>query len=144
MGQYPMVELKNVAVVNITFRKAGEMCNKGRVVVDIDNYNFAGRITDDVIIGSYSEGKYNIRYYYHTYTFSTKDRTGEIDYFVSEYEIELTSSFPKTYVENDFCNTRITFGDDNNFYELTFDDFVTEPRLMYETLNNIRDLIKTF
>lgn len=145
MGEYPMVELKDVAVVNITFRKPGSLYNEGRIVIDVKTYNFAGHITDDVIVGFYRDGAFFIQYFSKEYYTTPSPVPGMPDAIVDwkEYVVELTVEFEKTMVENDFINHKLFFGQNSeNQYELTFEGFETNLQNIYRTLQCTEDLMK--
>lgn len=145
MGDYPMVELKNVAVVNITFRKPGSLYNEGRIVIDVKTYDFAGHITDDVVVGFYRDGCFNIQYFYKEYETAPSPVPGmpEVILGWKEYAVELSVEFEKTTVEQDFTDRKLFFGrNSDDQYELTFEGFEANPQTIYRTLHCTEDLMK--
>ena len=144
MDGYHKIAVKNVCVVDVCFRRLGLLYNDGRIIVDIDTYDFAGHITDDVIVGFYRNGKYYIHYYYKTYIFDVNPVTGMIEgegYQWEEYEIQLTVDFKKRTPKEDFVNNMLEFGDDSDSYVLTFETIISEIQEIQNTLNNNIDLL---
>lgn len=142
MDGYHKIAVKNVSAVDICFRKEGLLYNEGRIVVDVETYDFAGHITDDVIVGFYRNGIYYIHYYYMTYIFDINPITGISEnpmYQYEEYEIQLKVEFERTTIPNDFTKKILKFGKDK--YSLTFEQIVPDVRQINEVVNNNLDLI---
>lgn len=144
MDGYQKIAVKNVCVVDICFRRQGDLYNEGRIVVDVDTYDFAGHITDDVIIGFYRDGKYKIHYYYKTYDLDVNPITGVIEepeVFCQEYDIYLENEFEKTTIAQDFVNQMVVFGDGQDLYMLSFETIVEDMQEIQKVLNNTVDLL---
>lgn len=145
MEKYQKIAIKNVCIVDICFRRVGLLYSEGRIVVDIDTYDFAGRITDDIIIGFYRDGKYNIHYYYKTYIFNVNPITGILEgpeYQWEEYEIRLTADFEKTTPREDFVENMLKFWNQNDEFILSFEYIISDIQEIQKTLEYNQDLLK--
>lgn len=49
-GGYRRITVSKVCIAEICFRKKDVLFNEGSVVLDIDTFDFAGFITNDVIV----------------------------------------------------------------------------------------------
>lgn len=144
MDGYHKIAVKNVCIVDICFRRQGELYNEGRIVVDVDTYDFAGHITDDVIIGFYRDGKYKIHYYYKTYDLDVNPITGiieEPEVLCQEYDIYLESKLEKTSIAQDFVNQMLIFECEQDLYMLSFEYVVDDMQEIQKVLNNTADLL---
>lgn len=59
------IPMYNVCIMDVDYCIKGRMYNGGRILIDRDTFNFAGHLTDDVLIGTYENGTFEICYYYH-------------------------------------------------------------------------------
>lgn len=144
MDGYHKIAVKNVCIVDICFRRLGLLYNEGRIVVDIDTYDFAGHITDDIIVGFYRDGKYYIHYYYKTYIFNVNPITGVVvgpEFRWEEYEIYLENDFEKRSITEDFVNQMLKFGDEYDEYILSFEKIISDMQEIQKTLNHNTDLL---
>lgn len=144
MDGYHKIAVKNVCIVDICFRRLGLLYNEGKIVVDIDTYDFAGHITDDIIVGFYRDGKYQIHYYYKTYIFDVDPITGVIEgpgFKWEEYEIYLENDFEKTSIAEDFVDRMLKFGDDQEMYILSFENIIADMQEIQKVLNYNTDLL---
>ena len=140
MDIYPKIEVSNIAVVNVTFRRANFLYNEGRVVVDIGTYDFAGHLANDVVVGFYRNGVYEIHYFYHDYDFKPTKQS-EVEYDVSVYEYELSIPFEKTAPGEDFTGRRVICGQADDEFSFTFEQFEPDLQKTYETINSTQDLL---
>ena len=140
MDIYPKIEVSNIAVVNVTFRRANFLYNEGRVVVDIGTYDFAGHLANDVVVGFYRNGVYEIHYFYHDYDFKPAKQS-EVEYDVSVYEYELSIPFEKTSPGEDFTGRRLICGQADDEFSFTFEQFEPDLQKTYETINSTQDLL---
>lgn len=140
MDIYPKIEVSNVGVINVTFRRANFLYNEGRVVVDVKTYDFAGHLANDVVVGFYRDGVYTIHYYYHTYDFEPKN-SQEVEYDVNVYEFELSIPFEKTVPAEDFTGRQLVCIDGEDEFTLTFEQFEPNLQKVYETINECQDLL---
>lgn len=140
MDIYPKIEVSNIAVVNVTFRRANFLYNEGRVVVDIGTYDFAGHLANDVVVGFYRNGVYKIHYFYHDYDFKPAKQS-EVEYDVSVYEYELSIPFEKTVPGEDFTGRRLICGQADDEFSFTFEQFEPDLQKTYETINSTQDLL---
>ena len=140
MDIYPKIEVSNIAVVNVTFRRANFLYNEGRVVVDIGTYDFAGHLANDVVVGFYRNGVYEIHYFYHDYDFKPAKQS-EVEYDVSVYEYELSIPFEKTVPGEDFTGRRLICGQADDEFSFTFEQFEPDLQKTYETINSTQDLL---
>lgn len=144
MDGYHKIAVKNVCIVDICFRRLGLLYNEGRIVVDIDTYDFAGHITDDIIVGFYRNGKYYIHYYYKTYIFNVDPITGVVvgpEFRWEEYDIYLENDFEKKSIAEDFVNQMLKFGDEQDTYILSFENIISDMQEIQKTLNHNTDLL---
>lgn len=58
------VPMYNVCVVDVVFCIEGTLYNDGRIAIDRDSFEFAGYLADDIILGFYKDGVYDIHYHY--------------------------------------------------------------------------------
>ena len=123
MDMYPKIEVSNVGVINVTFRRANFLYNEGRIVVDVKTYDFAGHLANDVVIGFYRDGVYTIHYYYHAYDF------------------ELSIPFEKTVPAEDFTGRQLICVDGEDEFVFTFEKFEPNLQKVYETINECQDLL---
>ena len=140
MDMYPKIEVSNVGVINVTFRRANFLYNEGRVVVDVKTYDFAGHLANDVVIGFYRDGVYTIHYYYHAYDFEPKS-SQEVEYDVNVYEFELSIPFEKTVPAEDFTGRQLICVDGEDEFVFTFEKFEPNLQKVYETINECQDLL---
>lgn len=144
MDGYHKIAVKNVCIVDICFRRLGLLYNEGRIVVDIDTYDFAGHIADDIIVGFYRDGKYYIHYYYKTYIFNVNPITGVVvgpEFRWEEYEIYLENDFEKRSITEDFVNQMLKFGDEYDEYILSFEKIISDMQEIQKTLKHNTDLL---
>lgn len=144
MGMYPKIAVRNVCVVDVCFRMMGKLYNEGKIIVDIDSYDFAGYLTDDVIIGLYEDGKYNIQYYYKNYNFDgdIRVRENEIGYQLEEYLIELSTELKKTIPNKDFVSNELCFKYGTDMFFLSFNTIISEQKEIERVLESNMDLLK--
>lgn len=122
---YRRIAVNKVCIAEICFRKKDVLFNEGKVVLDIDTYDFAGFITDDVIVGYYRDGKYQVYYYYNCIEFreipnSPKINTGTVLQYSYEQKVfNLEAEFYVVGIPETFTNTTIFFDRD---FELTFNN----------------------
>ena len=90
MDEYHRIEVKNVSIINVCFRKIGALFNSGRIVLDVDTYDFAGHLSDDVIVGFYRDGKYFVHYY--SPPFNKSSASGPIFPLPSLYRMSISPS----------------------------------------------------
>ena len=130
MDEYPKIGVKNVAVVNVCLRMEDKLFNQGRIILDIDTYDFAGRITDEVIVGIYNNGMYDIYYYNIQYNFDNSPQMdlydgefgeGELNFEYEEYEIQMQVQFTKNKLPDDFTGQMLSFN--NAQITIAFDGF---------------------
>lgn len=143
MEDYHKISVKNVCIVNICFQKKGELFNQGRIVLDIDTYDFAGHITDDVIVGFYKNGIYYIYYYYNKWSFDVDPSllmTDEIVNQFEEYEIQMSCGFGRNKLPEDFTDVMMKFDDGN--YVIRFEGIVSERETIQRYLEYNQDLLK--
>ena len=140
MDMYPKIEVSNVGVINVTFRRANFLYNEGRIVVDVKTYDFAGHLANDVVIGFYRDGVYTIHYYYHAYDFEPKS-SQEVEYDVNVYEFELSIPFEKTVPAEDFTGRQLICVDGEDESVFTFGKFEPNLQKVYETINECQDLL---
>ncbi len=142
MEEYPKIGIKDVALVNVCLRIEDKLFNNGQVILDIETYDFAGRLTNDVIIGLYDGKKYTIYYYYQNYEFedlegsdddvceiseddevfeNSEDEIEEVEmqFEYQEYKIEMEADFKRNALPDDFIN-RIIFCKNSNI-TISFD-----------------------
>lgn len=147
-GSYPKIGIKNVAVVNVCLRMEGELFNQGRIILDIDTYDFAGRLTDEVIVGLYDNGMYHIYYYHVQYNFSGNPQIdlfgnvseGEMEFEYDEYEIEMQVQFEKNKLPNDFTGKMFSFDDPQ--ITIAFDGFEPSIEIIQSCLEQNADLVE--
>ncbi len=151
MENYHKIAVKNVAVVNVCFRIEGKMFNEGRIILDIDTYNFAGKLSNDIIFGFYDNGRYTIYYYYKTFGFEDVPEVyddseydefeeEEIEYEYQEYEIVMTIPFHKNKLPDDFRYLKMEF--DEYEISITFDEFESDMDAIQRCLEDNADLIE--
>ena len=131
MEEYPKIGIKDVALVNVCLRIEDKLFNNGQVILDIETYDFAGRLTNDVIIGLYDGKKYTIYYYYQNYEFEDLEGSDddvceiseieevEMQFEYQEYKIEMEADFKRNALPDDFIN-RIIFCKNSNI-TISFD-----------------------
>ncbi len=145
MEEYPKIGIKDVALVNVCLRIEDKLFNNGQVILDIETYDFAGRLTNDVIIGLYDGKKYTIYYYYQNYEFEDLEGSDddvcevseddevfensedeieeyeevEMQFEYQEYKIEMEADFKRNALPDDFIN-RIIFCKNGNI-TISFD-----------------------
>ncbi|MBQ7410863.1 MAG: hypothetical protein IJW20_05740 [Clostridia bacterium] len=140
MDGYHKIAVKNVGIINICFRREGMLFNQGRVVLDIDTYDFAGRITDDVIVGYYEEDMYHIHYYYKNHLIEINPLTQMIvnagnDY--EEYHLEFLMEFKRGNIPEDFTATQMRDED----FTVTFESMEVDSNIICRTLESNLDLL---
>ena len=148
MDGYPRIGVKNVAIVNICLRMEGTLFNQGRIILDIDTYDFAGRLTDEVIVGKYNNGMYDIYYYNIQYNFGDDDPYAdlgnvcvderELEY--EEYEIQMQVLFDKNKLPDDFTGQMLSFNDAQ--ITIAFDGFEPNMEIIQRCLEENADLIE--
>lgn len=145
--EYQKIAVKNVVVINVCLGIEGKMLNEGRIILDIDTYNFAGRLTNDIILGFYKDGRYTIYYYYKTFgtdvwpqIYYEDSEDDEIMYEYQEYEFMLIIPFLKNEVVDDFKERDLKFEE----YEITisFKEFETDMNKIKRCLETNSDLIE--
>ena len=144
MEKYHKIAVKNVCVVNVCFRRIGKLYNDGKIVVDVDSYDFAGRLTDDVIVGFYENGKYHIYYYYKNYDFDVDlklETPKTAEYIYNEYLIEMSTKFEKNSPEYDFVGNKISFYLKDDEFELSFEIIVSDMQEIQKAINYNMDLL---
>lgn len=143
MENYPRIAVKNVCVVDVCFRRSGRLYNEGKIVLDIDSYDFAGYLTNDVIIGLYKNGEYTIHYYYNVYKFDGElfAEDDSVAYQVEEYLIEMSKEFKRTTPDVDFVNNEIMFRNGLETFVLSFNMIVSEKEEIEKALNHNMDLL---
>lgn len=52
----------NKCIADVVFRKVGESVNFGKVIIDVETYNFEGTLTLDKIKGTFQNGIYAFDY----------------------------------------------------------------------------------
>ncbi len=120
---YRKIAVSKICIAEICFRKKDALFNEGKVVFDIETFDFAGFITDDVIVGYYRNGKYYVYYYYNVYVFRDLPDSPKInmetpvEYSYEQYEIELSTEIHVDDCIELLADTKIAF-DEN--YELKF------------------------
>ncbi len=137
---YPKIEVKNVSVINICFRSKGTFVNEGRIVLDIDTYNFVGHLTDDVIVGYYGGGMYQIYYFYKEYQMKFDPETQliiAVSDVYQEYQYEMFMRFRKNNLKSDFSNTVICDLD----YSITFEKIEDDLDIIRRTIEENSDLL---
>lgn len=149
MDGYPRIGVKNVAVVNVCLRIEDKLFNQGRIILDIDTYDFAGRLTDEVIVGNYDNGMYHIYYYYIHYNFDSDSQMEldegelcmeerELEY--EEYEIEMQALFTPNKLPDDFTGRMLSFNDAQ--ITIAFDGFEPDMQIIQRCLEENADLIE--
>lgn len=163
MERYPKIGIKDVALVNVNLRVEDKMFNTGQVILDIETYDFAGRLTDDVIVGLYDGKKYTIYYYYKYYQF--EDIEGSYDDEVledseydeyddeieeyeetemkiecQEYKIQMEADFKRNALPDDFTNRIIFCG--NGQITISFDGMESDFENIKNQLERNIDLIE--
>lgn len=118
-GDYRKIAINRVCIAEICFRKKDALFNTGKIVLDVDTFDFAGFITGDVIVGYYRNEKYYVYYYYNYIQFKERPNSayGELEYSCKQYEIELSTDCHIENILTSFTNNTIIFGEK---YELTF------------------------
>lgn len=114
-GGYRKITVSKVCIAEICFRKKDVLFNEGKVVLDIDTFDFAGFITNDVIVGYYRDGKYKV-YYYYNFIEAKEASTpltalGIKQYSYGQKEFELEAEFHAESFEKSFINTNIIFAE---------------------------------
>lgn len=140
MGDYHTIAVKNVGIINICFRREGMLFNQGRIVLDIDTYDFAGHITNDVIVGYYEEDMYHIHYYYKIDLFEIDPLTQvivDVGNAYEEYHLEFLMEFKRGILPNDFTGTLLRDED----YTVTFENMESDPNIIRRTLEANLDLL---
>lgn len=141
MDEYPRVEMKNFTVVKCIFRRLGWLYNEGRIVVDLDSYNFVGHLTNDVIIAKYNKGAFEIKYYQTTY--ECVEILGQM--FLADKRHEMIVPFKKGDPNLDFSDNVLRYiyigEDESSEYEVEFVDYETDPDIINETIYSVQDLI---
>lgn len=145
---YPKIGIKNVAVVNVCLRMEGKLFNQGRVILDIDTYDFAGRLTDEVIVGLYDNGMYHIYYYNVQYNFFENPQTDlfgnvsedDLQFEYEESQIEMQVQFEKNKLPNDFTGKMFSFNDSQ--ITIAFDGFEPDIKVIQSCLEQNADLIE--
>lgn len=140
MDIYPKIEVSNIAVINVTFRRANFLYNEGRIVVDVKTYDFAGHLANDVVVGFYRDGAFVIHYFYHSYDFKPVN-SQDVEYDVDVYEYELSIPFEKTVPAEDFTGRQLVCISDEDEFIFTFEQFESNLQKVYETINNTQDLL---
>ena len=147
MDGYPRIGVKNVAVVNVCLRIEGTLFNQGRVILDIDTYDFAGRLTDEVIVGKYNNGMYDIYYYNIQYNFDENPYADlgnvcveEREFEYEEYEIQMKVLFDKNKLLDDFTGQMLSFNDAQ--ITIAFDGFEPNMKIIQRCLEENADLIE--
>lgn len=149
MDEYPKIGVKNVAVVNVCLRMEDKLFNQGRIILDIDTYDFAGRITDEVIVGIYNNGMYDIYYYNIQYNFDNSPQMdlydgefgeGELNFEYEEYEIQMQIQFTKNKLPDDFTGQMLSFN--NAQITIAFDGFEPDMQIIQRCLEENTDLIE--
>jgi hypothetical protein len=149
MDEYPKIGVKNVAVVNVCLRMEDKLFNQGRIILDIDTYDFAGRITDEVIVGIYNNGMYDIYYYNIQYNFDNSPQMdlydgefgeGELNFEYEEYEIQMQVQFTKNKLPDDFTGQMLSFN--NAQITIAFDGFEPDMQIIQRCLEENTDLIE--
>lgn len=140
--------VKNYAVIEVCFRKVGVYCNFGKIVVDVDTYDFAGILTYDKIIGYYKEGSYIIFYHGISCNYEINPITHKVGriYPVDSEKFRVDSPFKKTNdLVADFSkDAAISTEINDNTYVLTFDKFITDQNEAQMIIQNYMksDLIR--
>lgn len=140
MGDYHTIAVKNVGIINICFRREGMLFNQGRIVLDIDTYDFAGHITDDVIVGYYENDMYHIHYYYRTYLFEVDpitQRIVDVGDSYEEYHMEFLMEFKRGTLPGDFTGTQLRDED----FTVTFERMESDSNIIRRTLESNLDLL---
>lgn len=149
MDEYPKIGVKNVAVVNVCLRMEDKLFNQGRIILDIDTYDFAGRLTDEVIVGIYNNGMYDIYYYNIQYNFDNSPQMdlydgefgeGELNFEYEEYEIQMQIQFTKNKLPDDFTGQMLSFN--NAQITIAFDGFEPDMQIIQRCLEENTDLIE--
>lgn len=149
MDEYPKIGVKNVAVVNVCLRMEDKLFNQGRIILDIDTYDFAGRLTDEVIVGIYNNGMYDIYYYNIQYNFDNSPQMdlydgefgeGELNFEYEEYEIQMQVQFTKNKLPDDFTGQMLSFN--NAQITIAFDGFEPDMQIIQRCLEENTDLIE--
>lgn len=145
--EYQKIAVKNVVVINVCLGIEGKMLNEGRIILDIDTYNFAGRLTDDIILGFYKDGRYTIYYYYKTFgtdvwpqIYYEDSEQDESMYEYREYEYMLIVPFQKNEVVDDFRERNMKF--DEYGISISFQEFETDVHEIERCIKNNSDLIE--
>ncbi len=145
MENYHKIAIKNVTVVNVTFRIEGKMFNEGRIILDIDTYNFAGKLSNDIIFGFYDNGIYTIYYYYKAFGFEglpeVYDDSEYYEFEECEYEYQEYQFVMKmNKLPDDFKDLKMHFDE----YEIliTFEEFETDMEVIQRCLETNADLIE--
>jgi hypothetical protein len=143
---YPKIAVDRICVADVSFRKIDSMFNVGQVILDVDTYDFAGHLTDDVIVGFYRNGTYSIYYYYNymqlliggedLQTIQKRMMLGYDGYFIQD-EIALTAKL-KIDSLNFFVNKNISF---RERYRLDFNQLTVESKKVEYVFNLNRDLL---
>lgn len=64
----------NICVADVIVRIKGHLYNDGRIIVDRDSFDFAGKLADDFLYGHYDGENYNVNY--HCYLVSKEIEEG--------------------------------------------------------------------
>lgn len=145
--EYQKIAVKNVVVINVCLGIEGKMFNEGRIILDIDTYDFAGRLTDDIILGFYKDGRYTICYYYKTFgtdvlpqIYYEDSEDEDVMYEYQEYKFILIVPFQKNDVVDDFSQRRMKFEEYGIL--ISFEDFETDVHEIERCIKNNSDLIE--
>lgn len=146
MSIYHKIAIKNICVLNICIRQLDKWSNRGKVLLDIDTYDFAGHLSDDTIIAFYKDGMYTIYYYYMHYEFEY-DENGLItkrSKKIKGYERKIaviSFYFLKNKLPDDFEDFKIIIDDiEVSFIGMDYDfDEINKLLQKNEDLFEIRD-----
>ena len=130
------VRVKCASAIEVTFRKKGLLYNNGLALIDMDTYNFVGKLGNDYIYGKFHEiGFYEIMYVNLEFIREEEGyRIGDIKAFRYEFDIP----FVRDYYMEDFDRKLFKIGDD---FEFSFERFILDNNQISSCIEENKELI---
>ena len=137
------ITIKNFGVIEVCFRKKGIFSNVGKIIVDSDTYDFAGILTEDIIVAYFKENHYEVFCKMISYNITTDSITHlaqHVGYKINREYMQFYVPFQKTDdILKDF-STGFLVDYDNSEYELKFGTFIENQNIVKKVLNKYVDM----